>query len=123
MPRRKEQFSGFYGAAQASIRRLRPSASGLPPFSGSGLKWALSKARPRRNAAVSSLTNGLSCERVTARPEVQISGVEALPLGPGGRAPRCAPDVPHVAHVSQATDRFDDRTIYHPFEREGAVLK
>src|SRR5215475_1986990 len=57
-PRRKEQFSGFYGAARASTRRLRPSASGLPPFSGSGLKWTLSKARPRRIAAVSSLTNG-----------------------------------------------------------------
>src|SRR5215831_9484390 len=65
MPRRKEQFSGFYGAERASTRRLRLSASGLPPFNGSGLKWALSKARPRRKAAVSSLTNGLSCERVT----------------------------------------------------------
>jgi hypothetical protein len=59
MPRRKEQSSDFYGAAEASTRRLRPSGSGLPPFSASGLKWALSKARPPREAA-------LSCERVTA---------------------------------------------------------
>src|SRR5215471_181046 len=29
---------------------------GTEPFSGSGLKWALSKAGPRRDAAVSSLT-------------------------------------------------------------------
>ena len=61
----RPRSSGFCGAAQASTRRLRPSASGLPLFSGSGLRWALSKARPRRNAAVSSLTYGLSCERVT----------------------------------------------------------
>src|SRR5215468_1257519 len=31
---------------------------GTAPFSGSGLKWALSKARPRRDAPVSPLTNG-----------------------------------------------------------------
>jgi hypothetical protein len=42
----------------------------LDRFSREGMvptihKWALSKARPRRDAAVSSLTNGLSCERVT----------------------------------------------------------
>src|SRR5262249_21773202 len=43
--------SDFCGVARALTRRLRPSASGLPPFSGSGLKWALSKARPRRDAA------------------------------------------------------------------------
>src|SRR5262249_40523126 len=61
----KSNSAGFCGAAQASTKRPRPSASGLPPFSGSGLKWALSKARPRRDAAASSLTNGLSCERVT----------------------------------------------------------
>jgi DNA invertase Pin-like site-specific DNA recombinase len=42
------------GGHGSSTRRLRPSASGLPMFSGSVLKWALSKERPRRDAAVSS---------------------------------------------------------------------
>src|SRR5262249_9444983 len=51
MLRRKGQSSGFCGAARASTRRLRPSASGLPLFSGFGLKWALSKARPQPDAA------------------------------------------------------------------------
>src|SRR5215475_2199004 len=93
MPRRKEQFSGFYGAAQASTRRLRPSASGLPPFSGSGLKWALSKARPRRNAAVSSLTNGLSCERVTARSVGRRFKSRAWKFRPRGRERLRLPEI------------------------------
>src|SRR5262249_9089605 len=68
--RRKGRSSDSCGAAQALTRRLRPSASGLPPFSGSGLKWALSKARPRRDAAkdktaraVARRVAGHSCAR------------------------------------------------------------
>src|SRR6516225_3204135 len=69
-PRRKGRSSDFCGVARALTRRLRPSASGLPPFSGSGLKWALSKARPRREAAkdetaraVARRVAGRSCAR------------------------------------------------------------
>jgi hypothetical protein len=82
MPRRKGQSSGFCGAAPTSTRRLRPSASGRPPFSGSGLKWALSKARPRRDAAVSSLTNGLSCDALHRRASIKVARTLTA-LGPG----------------------------------------
>src|SRR5262249_52007388 len=58
--RRKGRSSDSCGAAQALTRRLRPSASGLPPFSGSGLKWALSKARPRRDAAKDKTARALA---------------------------------------------------------------
>jgi hypothetical protein len=51
------------------INKLRPWRRGCYRSVGSGLKWALSKARPRRDAAVSSLTNGLniSCDGLHQR--------------------------------------------------------
>ena len=84
MPRRKGRSSGFCGAARASTGRLVPSASGLSPFSGSGSKWALSKAWPWRDAAKNKTARavercaGPACRR-SAGPGVQILGVKTLP--------------------------------------------
>jgi hypothetical protein len=57
-PRRKGKSGSFYWSVPASTRRLRRLASGRPRFSGSGLKWALSNARPRREAVCARRARG-----------------------------------------------------------------